>query len=97
MSGGGTGAGPGDSSYPGDATGDWEPADTSGSPRLAKDYGEYRGRVTPTAGATCVWRVDRPDGTMLRESSARSAEEAKALADAWVARARQQPEDADRF
>ncbi|WP_153338682.1 hypothetical protein [Nocardia aurantia] len=88
----GTGAGSGGPLCPADATGGWEPAGTPDAPWLVKDYGEYRGRVTRTAGATCVWRVGRPDGSMLRESSARGVEEAKALADAWVARARGQAE-----
>jgi hypothetical protein len=77
---------PGRALSPADATDGWECAGTPGTSWLTKDYGEYLGRVTPTAGATCVWRIGRPDGTMLRESSARDLGEAKALADAWVAR-----------
>ncbi|MCX4093247.1 hypothetical protein [Nocardia sp. alder85J] len=69
---------------PEDAADGWEIAGSPESPCLAKDYGEHLARVTATAGTTCAWRVARPDGTMLRESSARDVGEAKALADAWV-------------
>lgn len=51
---------------------------------LSKDRDEIQARVRATTPTTCSWRIARPDGTLLRESSARTVREAKANADNWA-------------
>ncbi|MCM6773111.1 hypothetical protein NDR87_04330 [Nocardia sp. CDC159] len=53
---------------------------------LTKDFGECRARVKATTRTTCAWRIGRLDGSLVREASARSVDEAKAAAQEWIRR-----------
>ncbi|WP_068005813.1 hypothetical protein [Nocardia pseudobrasiliensis] len=51
---------------------------------LTKNFGDYRARVKATTRTTCAWRIGRQDGSLLREASARSVDDAKTSADEWI-------------
>ncbi|MFI5776905.1 hypothetical protein [Nocardia sp. NPDC051570] len=60
---------------------------------LTKDFGALHGRVKASTRSTCTWRIGRPDGSLMREASARSVDDAKTSADEWI---REQANHADR-
>lgn len=65
----------------------WELAGGPGEWWLRKDFGEFRGRIKATTRTTCAWRIGRQDGSLIREASARSVEDAKLAAEDWFRRA----------
>lgn len=62
----------------------WELAGDAAEWWLTRRYGCYRACVTGTTKTTCAWQISATDGSMIREASARSVDDAKSAADAWV-------------
>lgn len=68
------------------ATGGWTlKGDHSGRWYLSKPAGHGTlARIMATGTDTCAWGIYHPDGRMIREASAESVQDAKALAQRWI-------------
>ncbi|MEG8177666.1 hypothetical protein [Nocardia terpenica] len=69
---------------PEDATGGWELAGCPEEWWLTRNFGELDARIKATTPTTCSWWIGRPDGSLVREASVRSVDEAKSAAEAFV-------------
>jgi hypothetical protein len=69
---------------PEDASDGWKLAGDASEWWLTKSFGDHRARIVGTTTTTCAWRISAPDGTLIREVSARGVQETKLAADAWA-------------